>query len=78
MFEGSELMVQLATGHEIRTKNKYLLPITFSPGMEHVFGCYVIDKLTAPIILGIQWLLNYNLQVDWPNYVLTLQNSSGQ
>ena len=56
MFEGSELKVQLATGHEFRTKNKCLLPITFAPGVEHVVDCYVVDKLTTPIILGIQWL----------------------
>ena len=72
MLEGNELKVQLATGHEFRTKNKFLLPITFDCGIEHVFDSYVIDKLSTTIILGMQWLKNYNLLVDWPNYALTL------
>ena len=55
MFEGSELKVQLAMGRKFRIKNKCLLPITFDPFMGHVSDCYV-DKLTTPIILGIQWL----------------------
>ena len=69
--------MQLAMDHEFHTKNKYLLPITFSRGSEHIFNCYVVEKLTMLIILGMQWLRNYNPQVDWPNYALTLQNSSG-
>ena len=56
MYEGNELKVQPATGHEFLTKSKCLLPITFARGLEHVADCYVIDKLTMPVILGIQWL----------------------
>ena len=78
MFEGNKLKVQLAMGHEFHTKNKYLLPITFDRSLEHIFNCYVVEKLTMLIILGMQWLKNYNPQVNWTIYALTLQNSSGQ
>ena len=56
MFESNELKVQLATGHEFYAKKKFLVSITFAPGIEHVVDCYVIDKLTMPIILGMQWI----------------------
>ena len=56
MFKGSELKVQLATGHEFRTNSKRLLPITFAFGLEYIVDCCVVDKLAIPIILGIQWL----------------------
>ena len=56
MFEGSELKVQLAIGHKFHTKNQCLFPITFAPGVEHIVNCYIVDKLTMPIILGMQWL----------------------
>ena len=78
MIEGSKLKTQLTTGHEFRIETKCLLPIAFDPGLEHVVDYYVVNKLTTPVILGMQWLQNYNPQVDWPNYVLTLQNSSGK
>ena len=55
MFKESELKVQLVTGHEFYKKTKILL-ITFAHGLEYVGNCYVVDKLTTPIILGIQWL----------------------
>ena len=45
-------------GHEFYTKNKFLLPITFARGIEHVFDCYVVEKLTIPIMLGMQWFIN--------------------
>ena len=56
IFEGSELKVQLTMGHEFCTKNQCLLPITFGSGVEHIVDCYVVDKLTMPIVLGMQWL----------------------
>ena len=56
MFEGSELKVQLTTGHELHTETKRLLPIRLAPGLEYIVNFYIVNKLTMPIILGMQWL----------------------
>ena len=56
MFKGSELKVQLATGCKFHTNTKCLLQITFNPGLKNIVDYYVIDKLTMPAILGMQWL----------------------
>ena len=56
MFEGSELKVQLTTGCVLHKNIKCLLLITFAPSMEHVFNYYIVEKLTIPIVLGMQWL----------------------
>ena len=56
MFEGSDLKVQLATGHGFYTKTKYLLSITFIHSLEYIVDYYIVDKLTTPIVLGMHWL----------------------
>ena len=48
--------MQLATGHEFHTETKFLLQIIFAPGLEHIFKYYITEKLTIPLILGMQWL----------------------
>ena len=55
MFKTSELKVQLGKGHEFRTNTKFLLPITFDPGSEYIISCYVVNRLSNPVVLGIQW-----------------------
>ena len=56
MFKGNELKVQLATGHEFCTKINVCYQSPFACSLEHVVNCYIINKLTTPIILGMQWL----------------------
>ena len=36
-----------------------------------------MQRLTTPVILGMQWLKLHNPLVDWSNYVLTITSSTG-
>ena len=54
-----------------------MLPINFGQGIQHVVECHVVERLTMPVILGMQWLKLHNPSVDWSNYVLTIASSTG-
>ena len=37
--------------------------------------CRVVDTLTSPIVLGIDWLTRYSPRIDWSNYAIELDTS---
>ena len=37
--------------------------------------CRIVDTLTSPIVLGIDWLTWYSPHIDWPNYAIELDTS---
>ena len=40
--------------------------------MDLVLSCYVVDKLIAPVVMGVDMLTKYNCQVDFTRNELSL------
>ena len=38
-------------------------------------GCRVVDTLTSPIVLRIDWLTRYSPRIDLSNYTIELDTS---
>ena len=75
VFEGEELAVTLADGSTFRSNKCVLLPLELDGKVSLGVKCRVVDTLTSPVVLGIDWLTQYSPRIDWSNYAIELDTS---
>ena len=44
----------------------------FDTNLMHLVTCHMVNNLTSSVVLGIDWLMEHQPEVDWPNYTVTL------
>ena len=50
----------------------------FNANLMHFVTCHVVNNLTSSVVLGIDWLMKHQPEIDWPNYTVTLQRANGK
>ena len=74
----SGLAVTLANGTQVTTKLTCEIPIYFNANLMHLVTCYVVNNLKSSVMLGIDWLTEHQLEINWPNYTVTLHLVNGK
>ena len=49
-----------------------IIPICFVPGLCYIVSCYVVDKLSSKLILGMELLTSVNPTIWWVDYEVGL------
>ena len=66
------MTVQLADGTAVVSQSVAKVPVLFTHAVQHVIECRVVDKLSYPLVLGMDWLQQHNPVIDWVGYTVTL------
>ena len=74
----SGLAVMLENGTQVTTKLTCEVPIYFNANLMHLVTCHVVNNLTSSVVLGIDWLMEHQTEIDWPNYTVTLHLTNGK
>ena len=74
----SSLAVMLANGTQVTTKLTCEVPMQFDANLMHLVTCHVVNNLTSLVVLGIDWLIEHQPEIDWPNYTVTLHLANGK
>ena len=74
----SSLAVTLANGTQVTIKLIYEVPMQFDANLMHFVTCHVVNNLTSLVVLGIDWLMEHEPEIDWPNYTVTIHLANGK
>ena len=74
----SSLAVTLVNGTQVTKKLTCEVPIQFNANLLHLVTCHVINNLTSSVVLGIDWLIEHQPEIDWSNYTVTLHWVNGK
>ena len=50
----------------------------FNENLMHLVTYHVANNLTSSVVLGIDWLIEHQPEIDWPNYTVTLHLANGK
>ena len=50
----------------------------FNANFMHLVTYHVVNNLTSSVVLGIDWLTKHRLEINWPNYTVTLHLANGK
>ena len=50
----------------------------FDTNLMQLVTCHVVNNLTSLVVLGIDWLLEHQPDIDWLNYTVTLHLANGK
>ena len=72
LLQAAPLPIRLADGTKLQSTQLATLALTFadndgSPvtGLPAMWDVYVLDGLTSPVVLGMDWLNVANPQINW-------------
>ena len=74
----SGLAVILENGTQVTTKLTCEVPVQFDANLIYLVTCHMVTNLTSSVVLGINWLMEHQPKVDWPNYTVTMHLTNGK
>ena len=78
LFHCSSLAVTPANSTQVTTKLTCEVLMQFDANLMHLVTCHVINNLTSLFVLGIDWLMEHQPEIDWPNYTIIMHLANGK
>ena len=50
----------------------------FDTNLMHLVTCHVVNNLTSSVVLGIDWLIEDQPEINWPNYTVIMHLANGK
>ena len=58
--------------------NMWSTNMHFNANLMHLVTCHVVNNLISSVVLGIDWLMEHQPEIDWLNYTVTLHLANGK
>ena len=68
----------LANGTQVTTKLMCEVTMQFDANLMHLLTCHVVNNLISLVVLGIDWLMEHQPEINWLNYTVTLHLANGK
>ena len=72
------LAVTLENGTQVTKKLTCKVPMQFNANLMHLVTYHMVNNLTSLVVLGIDWLMEHQFEINWPNYIVTMHLVNGK